>query len=235
MEERGRGRLADMGQDLCDGLGVGEERDEGERFLAGGTDQRKHFIDPSQQGGPPGWPGRGGVGWFRCGNLGLGGGGRDLWSRCGETIEADDLGGESIVLPGPFGDEGSQGRIGSKDPVVTVTVDAGRGEDPGQAVEELQSGETQGRAASGVGLGQDVEDLVGAAADQVEPFEGEGWSGTITNQPLQSFTVGGLDANAGVEAKAATVLPAQHIIGFVGFQEAVADHVAEDPLSDRVL
>ena len=43
-----------MSQDLCDGLGVGEERDEGEGCLAGGTDQREDFIDPGQESRPPG-------------------------------------------------------------------------------------------------------------------------------------------------------------------------------------
>ena len=31
------------------------------------------------------------------------------------------------------------------------------------------------------------------------------------------------------------MIPAEHVLGIVGFQEAMADHVAEDPLSDRVL
>ena len=42
VEERGRSRFADVGEDLCDGLGVRKERDKGERGLTGGTDQRKH-------------------------------------------------------------------------------------------------------------------------------------------------------------------------------------------------
>jgi len=66
MEERGRGGLADVGQDLADGLGVSQERDQGERFLAGGTDQGEDFIDPGQEGGPSGWPGGGGI---RCPRL----------------------------------------------------------------------------------------------------------------------------------------------------------------------
>jgi len=31
------------------------------------------------------------------------------------------------------------------------------------------------------------------------------------------------------------VIPAKHVLGFVGLQEAVAGHVAEDPFSHRVL
>jgi hypothetical protein len=58
-----------------------------------------------------------------------------------------------------------------------MAVNAGWGEDLGQAVEELEGSETQGGATGGVGLGQDVENLVRAAADQVEPFEGKGRPG----------------------------------------------------------
>lgn len=39
MGERRRSGLADMGQDLCDGLRLGEERDEGEGCLAGWADE----------------------------------------------------------------------------------------------------------------------------------------------------------------------------------------------------
>jgi len=42
------------------------------------------------------------------------------------------------------------------------------------------------------------------------------------DQPFQAFAVGGLDADAPVEAEPATVLPAQHVLGVVGLQEAVA-------------
>ncbi len=51
-----------MGEDLCDGLRIGEERDEGEGRLAGWTDEGKHLVDPGQEGGPPGGPGGGEVG-----------------------------------------------------------------------------------------------------------------------------------------------------------------------------
>ena len=46
-----------------------------------------------------------------------------------------------------------------------------------------------------------VEDLVGTVADQVEAVEGEGTPRTIPNQSLQPSTVGGLDADAGVQTE----------------------------------
>jgi hypothetical protein len=150
-------------------------------------------------------------------------------------IGARDLSDEGIVLLGPGRDQRPQRSVGGEDPVVAVAVDAGRGEDRGQAVQELESGETEGGAARGVGLGQEVEDLVGAADDEVEPFERKRRPGAIPDEALQSSPVGGLDADAGVQAKPATVIPGEHVFGVVGLQEAVALNMPQDPGADRVL
>jgi hypothetical protein len=83
--------------------------------------------------------------------------------------------------------------------MVPVAMDAGWREDRGQAIQELESGEAERCAAGGVGLRQEVEDLVRAAADQVEPVEGKGGPGTIPDQALEADSVGGLDTDAGVE------------------------------------
>jgi len=132
MGERGGGGLADMGKDLCDGLGIGEERDEREGFLAGGTDQGEDLIDPGQEGGPPGGPGGGGIGWLRCWGLwrlGFGRGGRRSQGKPGTGV----LNGQGIVLVGASRNEGSQRSVGGEDPVVAVAVDTGRGKDRGQS------------------------------------------------------------------------------------------------------
>ena len=60
------GGLADVVKNRCDGLRVGEERNEGEGFLAGRTDERKDFIDPGQESSPPGGTGGGGSRFLRC-------------------------------------------------------------------------------------------------------------------------------------------------------------------------
>ncbi len=85
--------------------------------------------------------------------------------------------------------------------MVAVTVEAGRGEDLGQALEELEGGEAERGAAGGIGVGEEVEDLVGAAGDEVESLEGEGRSGAVAEEAFQSSPVGGLDADAPVEAE----------------------------------
>ena len=233
VDQRRGGRLTDVGEDLSDGVQVSQERDKGEGFLAGGTDQGEDFIDPGQESGPPGWPGGGSIRCPRLGSLCLGSWGR---GGCRERERGiGSVGGEGIILPGLFGDQRSQGRIGGEDAVVAVAMDAGWRKNRGQAVQELQSGEAQRGTAGGIGLGEDVENLVGAAANQVEPVEGERTPGTVADEALQTGAVGGLDADAGVQAKAAAVIPREHILCLMGFQEAVASEVAEDPFSHRVL
>jgi hypothetical protein len=64
MDERGRCRLTDMGEDLGNRFRVDEERDERERRLTGWADEGKDLVDSRQEGGPSGRPGRGGVGWL---------------------------------------------------------------------------------------------------------------------------------------------------------------------------
>ena len=168
---------------------------------------------------------------MRCGRLWLGGRGYGAWrewARLGGGVDG-------VVLAGEFSDERPQGRIGREDAVVAVTVDSGWGEDCGEAVQELKGGEAEGGASGQVGLGQDIEDLVGAAVDEVESVESKGRPGTIPNEPLQAGAVGGFDADAPIEAEPAAVIPAPHILGFVGFQQAVAAEVAEHPFSHRML
>jgi hypothetical protein len=80
--------------------------------------------------------------------------------------------------------------------MVTVAVDPGRRKDRGQAVQELQGREAEGGPTGRVWFRQYVEDLVGAAADEMEAFEGKRPSGTIADQALETFAVGGLDTDA---------------------------------------
>jgi hypothetical protein len=119
--------------------------------------------------------------------------------------------------------------------MVAVAMDTGRRKDRGQAVQELESGEAERGPASQVRPWQEVEDLVGTVADQVESVEGEGGPGAVSDEPLEAGAVRGLDADAGVEAEPATVIPAEHVLGLVGLQEAVATKVAEHPTSHGVL
>ena len=111
----------------------------------------------------------------------------------------------------------------------------GWGKECGEAVQELQGRQAQCRAAGGIGCGEDVADLVGAAADEMEPLDREGRPGAVPDQALKAGAVGGLDADTGVQAEPAAVVPREHILGFVGLQEGVTAKVTKDPSSDRVL
>jgi hypothetical protein len=59
-----------------------------------------------------------------------------------------------------------------------VAVAARWGQDPGQAVQELEGGEADRRAAGGIGVGEEVVDLVSAATEKVEAVEREGLRGS---------------------------------------------------------
>ena len=58
--------------------------------------------------------------------------------------------------------------------MAAVAVGAGWGEGGGKSVQELESREPEGGVAGRIGLREEVEDLVGAAAEEVEAIEGEG-------------------------------------------------------------
>jgi len=237
MDEWGRSGFTDVGEDSGDGLGVGEKRDEREWRLAGRADQGEDFIDSSQESGPLGRPGGDGV-WILGFRAGRWAGWLGRWGRRGRRKGKRGIGGlkgEGVVVVGPGRDQRSQGRVGSEDAMVAVTVDARWREDGGETVQELEGGETEGSAAGGVGLGEEIENLVGAATDEVETVEGKRWPGAIPNQPFQPLPVGGLDADAGIEAEPTSVIPGEHVFGLVGFQEVVTAKVAEHPFTDGVL
>ena len=109
--------------------------------------------------------------------------------------------------------------------MVAVAMDAGRRKNRGQAVQGLQSGEAQGGTARGIGLGEEVEDLVGTVADEVEAFESEGRPGAITNQPFEPLSVLSFDADAGIEAEPTAVIPGEHVLGVVGFKQDLTPKV----------
>ncbi len=145
------------------------------------------------------------------------------------------MGGEGVVLEGPVCDQRPQRRVGGEGPMVTVTVDPRRWKDLGEAVKELEGREAEAGAAGQVGLREEIEDLVGAVADEVESVEGEGGPGTVADEAFEAGTVGGLNADAGVQTEPPAVLPGEHILGFVGLQEPVAVAMPQDPGADRVL
>jgi len=143
--------------------------------------------------------------------LGLGRRGRRGQGRWEWDISNGILDGGGIVLVGPSRDQGAQGGIGSEDPVVAVSVNPGRGKDGGETVQELEGGEAERSASGGIGPWQNVEHLVGSAADEVEALEGERRPGAVADQALEAGAIGSLDPDRGVEAEPTAVIPAEHV------------------------
>jgi hypothetical protein len=114
-------------------------------------------------------------------------------------------------------------------------MNPGWGKDGGETVEELEGGEAERGAAREIRGREDVEHLVGTSTDEVKAAQGERRPGAVADQALEAGSVMGLDVNAGVEAKTTTVIPGQHIVGFVGLQKTLAPNVAEYPGADGVL
>lgn len=69
----------------------------------------------------------------------------------------------------------------------------------------------------------------------MEALQGEGRPSTVPDEAFEAGAVVGLDADGGVEAEPATVVPGEHVLGIVGLQEAVAAEVSEHPRPHGVL
>jgi hypothetical protein len=110
--------------------------------------------------------------------------------------------------------------------MVAVPVDSGWGKDGGEAVQELEGRETERGTAGGIRFGEQVENLVGAAVDEVKTIESKGRPGTITDEAFEPLPVRSLYTDAGIEAEPAAMIPAEHVLSLVGFQESVTAKVA---------
>jgi len=64
----------------------------------------------------------------------------------------------------------------------------------------IRTRRTARREGRGEGGGQEAEDLAGSAGDGLEAVEGGRRSGTVPKEALPDGTVGGLDADTGVQA-----------------------------------
>lgn len=164
------------------------------------------------------------------GRRGPGGQGRWEWESPNGILD-----GGGLVLVGPSRDQGTQGGIGSERPVVAVAMNPGWGKDGGETIQELEGREAERGATREIRGREDVEHLVGASTDEVKAVQGERRPGTVADQAFEAGSVMALDTDAGVEAKATAVIPVEHILGFVGFEEAMATKMAEDSFAYRVL
>ena len=70
---------------------------------------------------------------------------------------------------------------------IAVAVDAGRRNESGEAIEQLQRRQAQRAGPAGARFGALVEPALGIEFAQL--FQGERWPGAIAQQPLASGTV----------------------------------------------
>jgi hypothetical protein len=143
---------------------------------------------------------------------------------------------EFVVGPCEADDVGAPACVGRQDAVVAVAMRAGRGNQPGESLEELEGGEPEGGAAVGEGAGQGVDESglgppeVGGAGGGVEPVQREGGPGTVPDQALETGAIVGPNADRSVEAEASGSSPCAHVGGLSRIEEAVAHEKPKHPV-----
>jgi len=96
-----------------------------------------------------------------------------------------------------------------------VAVDARGRHQGGDPIDQLQGGEEQRAAPAWTGLGALVEQAFGI--EFAQPVQGEGWPGTVAQQPLAPGAVGGLDAHRTVDGNEVSV---EANAGFIGVKRS---------------
>ncbi len=87
-------------------------------------------------------------------------------------------------------------------------------------------------------MGETIDDALATRRTvpvSLEPFEGEGRTGTVAQEPFEPGTVTGRDMDRGIDAEPTGGLPREHVIGDVTFEQAVAVEVTEHAVANRVL
>ena len=96
-------------------------------------------------------------------------------------------------------------------------------------------------AAVGRRLGQSIDEArIGRAerndaAGGVEPFQSEGRSSTVAEQPFDAGSVLALDVDGRIDAEPTGALPGKHAVGMGFVEQAMRAEVAEDTTLDDVL
>ena len=73
-------------------------------------------------------------------------------------------------------------------------------------------------------MGETIDDALArhAVPGSLEPFEGEGRTGTVAQESFESGTVMGRDVDRGIDAEPAGGLPSEHVVGDVAFEQTLA-------------
>jgi hypothetical protein len=118
--------------------------------------------------------------------------------------------------------------------VVAVPMDAGRWNEPGQAVEQPEGGEAKHFATVNIGLGEPIHQASLRRGERLEtggcmePLQGERPPRTVPNKPLETRSVLALDPDRCVDGKPAGPAPCAHIRHRGGVHEPAPGEPAQD-------
>jgi hypothetical protein len=74
-------------------------------------------------------------------------------------------------------------------------------------------------------MGETIDDAFASrhtVPGSLEPFEGEGRTGTVTQESFETSSVVGRDVDRGIDAEPTEGLPSEHVIGDVALKQTVA-------------
>ena len=87
-------------------------------------------------------------------------------------------------------------------------------------------------------MGETIDDALATRCTvpvSLEPFEGEGRTGTVAQESFEPSTVTGRDVDGGIDAEPSRGLPSEHVVGDVALEQTVAVEITEHPVANRVL
>ena len=122
--------------------------------------------------------------------------------------------------------------------MIAVAMDAWRSNEQSEPLEELERSEREGRGTIRCGMGKTIDDVLASrrtVPGSLDPFEGEGRTGTVTQASFEPGTVTGRDVDRGIDAEPTEGLPGEHVIGDVAFEQSLAMEVPEYPVAHGVL
>ena len=87
-------------------------------------------------------------------------------------------------------------------------------------------------------MGETIDDALATRCTvpvSLEPFEGEGRTGTVAQESFEPSTVVGRDVDRGIDAEPPGSLPSEHVIGDVALEQTLAVEVTKHALAHGVL
>ncbi len=122
--------------------------------------------------------------------------------------------------------------------MIAMTVNTWWVNEQGESLEELQRSKRESGGTIRCGMGETINDAFASGhtvPGSLDPFEGEGRTGTVAQESFESGTVTGRDVDRGIDAEPTGHLPGEHVIGDVTFEQTAAVEVMEHTVANGVL